>query len=185
MTDTNYFINAPNTHFWTSVLGIFNQRTYVDFNSSLEHYASENNNAILKNIRCVRGKPLEFKFIRDDSAEVIRDYVHKLMWQDDSAVTSTADKTLAQAMTYCEELTLSSDTDWRVPNINELYSIFDTDTTFTAFHNTFKYRDSGTYWSTTAVPGSDTIITLGFALGHDKVKSQDSNARVRCVRDIP
>jgi len=183
--DTNYFLNAPNTHFWTSDLGIHNWRTYVDFDSSLEHYASENNNAILKNIRCVRGKPLEFKFIRDDSAEVVRDYVHKLMWQDDSAATSTADKTLAQAMTYCEELTLSSDTDWRVPNINELYSIFDTDTTFTAFHNTFKYRDYGTYWSTTAVPGSDTIITLGFAFGHDKVKSQDSNAKVRCVRDIP
>ena len=184
-TIDDIFSNNPNTHFWSSDLGILSQRTYLNFSNSTENTATQNDDGILKNIRCVRGKALEFKFIRDDNQEVVRDYVHKLMWQDGSSATSTDDRTLEQAMTYCSTLTLSSYTDWRVPNINELYSIFDTDATFTAFHTTFKNRDFDTYWSTTAVPDSNDIITLGFLLGHDEVKTQDSNLSVRCVRDIP
>ncbi len=63
--------------------------------------------------------------------KVVNDLVTGLMWQQtidtdgDGDIDAGDKKSLSDSKTYCENLTLAGYTDWRLPNIKELYSLID------------------------------------------------------------
>ncbi|MBD3817235.1 MAG: DUF1566 domain-containing protein, partial [Halothiobacillus sp.] len=67
---------------------------------------------------------LSADFNRDDSKAIVNDNATGLSWHDD-ADASSYQATWQGAIDYCEALTLGGYDDWRLPNINELYTIVD------------------------------------------------------------
>ena len=66
-----------------------------------------------------------------NGGKVVNDLVTGLMWQQtidtdgDGDIDASDKKSLSDSKTYCENLTLAGHTDWRLPNIKELYSLID------------------------------------------------------------
>ncbi|MBT5934648.1 DUF1566 domain-containing protein [Sulfurimonas sp.] len=71
------------------------------------------------------------------SAEVFKDLSTGLIWED-SYATQGIKKDLSEAKVYCKELKLDGKSDWRLPNIKELYSIVDTNKFNPSIKNGFK-----------------------------------------------
>jgi len=68
------------------------------------------------------------------------------MWQKD---TAPGTYTWQQALTYCENLTLTGYKDWRLPNINELVTLVDYSRHSPAIHPVFIDTMTYLYWSST------------------------------------
>ncbi|WP_456401809.1 Lcl domain-containing protein [Hydrogenimonas sp.] len=145
------------------------------------------------NIRCVRGNTfIHGTFVRNDLQNVVTDTTTRLMWQDDKSLLTVGPMEWSEAIAYCESLTLGGYGDWRVPNFNELYSIWDRslpswDTGQTAFDAAFKYVANGVYWTSTTPLNESSFayvqIGNGLTSGEGAVKSNGSDIAVRCVRD--
>jgi hypothetical protein len=119
-------------------------------------------------------------FSRDDTNNVVIDNATNLMWQDDVNTT----KTWSEAITYCEDLSLASHEDWRLPNQNELESIVDDTTYNPAIDSTFHNVVSSDYWSsTTDVAGSSDAWGVDFDGGYAYADNKANTYYVRCVRD--
>ena len=119
-------------------------------------------------------------FVR--SGEHVTDTDTELMWQDDSQAGGVNFIGWAEAITQCETLSLDGFNDWRLPNINELYSIVDhsrSPTISPIFQNTNTFN----YWSSTT-DSSDTDFArlVGFSLGNDIGENKVFTQTVRCVR---
>ena len=146
-------------------------------------------------VYCVRGNTDYGKNNFSDNGDgTITDNATSLVWQQaDDGVTRDWDT----ALSYCENLTLGSKSDWRLPNTKELHSILDlsrspdTDNsaainsifTATSFTNEKGVMDYGYYWSSTTImnggasgTGTDGMngnyISFGRALGffHDSIQ---------------
>jgi len=147
------------------------------------------------------------RFTRLDSGIVV-DHEYGLQWQDD---VNHTDEWL-DAINYCENLDLGGENDWRMPNINELSFIIDTNRTEPAMNEKFKnvlldnIDDSDTnhiklcsagsygdyYWSSTSSDENQSqAIGITFKSGRhyrDSKKkyndgtSYEQNCSVRCVR---
>lgn len=140
----------------------------------------------------------------DNGNETVTDNVTELMWQQspdtdgDNDIDADDKLTYDAALTYCDNLTLGGQNDWRLPDIKQLYSLMDfrgtdisgydgTDTsTFTPFIDTdyfdFAYGDTGSgerlidsqyasstlYVSNTANDGGSTLFGVNFADGRIK-----------------
>ncbi|MBU1669175.1 DUF1566 domain-containing protein [bacterium] len=105
-----------------------------------------------------------------------------LMWQDNSD-TNTSLKTLVQAESYCKKLTIAGYNDWRLPSIEELFSIVDTDKFDTATNGKFIYTNATSYWSSNTYT-SDNSLALGinFYDGSDGLSYKTTPHYTRCVR---
>ena len=118
-------------------------------------------------------------FTRDNSTSIVTDSSTTLQWQDDINVS----KTWTQAIEYCENLTLGSHTDWRLPNENELYSLSDMSKSNPAIESIFKNVASNYYWSsTTSANYSNFAWYVGFYNGYQGNYGKNHNNYVRCVR---
>jgi len=75
-----------------------------------------------KYVRCVRGEPLAFAQFRDNRDGTVTDDATGLMWQqsDDGVRRGFGD-----AASYCRGLRLAGHTDWELPGVDELVTIFD------------------------------------------------------------
>ena len=137
-----------------------------------------------KYIRCVRGEEIKFKLIRNDNAEVVLDHKHNLMWDDTSAAATETD-TWTGAKTYCSTLSTAGHSDWRLPNINELFSIATVSEINLSFHRSFINTSASQYWSATQNEQGD-IYALDFGGNIDDVTISDTSStlHVRCVRNI-
>jgi hypothetical protein len=114
------------------------------------------------------------------SGKTVTDSTTGLVWQDDA---TPAQMTWESAIRYCEELDLGGNTDWRLPNINELTSIVDDTTSSPAISSVFVNTTSTYYWSSTTAAGytSDAwYVSFYYGLQYSYYKT-DSNY-VRCVR---
>jgi len=60
-------------------------------------------------------------FSRNNTTNIVTDNYTQLVWQDNER----QELTLPDAIEYCEALSLGGHDDWRLPNINELFSIVD------------------------------------------------------------
>lgn len=66
--------------------------------------------------------------VRNNETGVVRDRLTGLVWQDNIDFANVlAPMSWNQAIGYCEALDLGGYDDWRMPNLNELYSIVDQD----------------------------------------------------------
>lgn len=133
------------------------------------------------NVRCVRGAQIALGEFHDNGDGTITDLNTGLIWQQD-------DQTLTwqQSLSYCEELPLANNDDWRLPNIRELQTLVD-DTRTGEYALAPVFSRGGTYYASTTsarslflawaidffFPGGETLFAS---------KNEDSVALVRCVR---
>jgi len=116
------------------------------------------------------------------NGDVVVNNHSNLEWQDDNATKNTM--TWMQAIDYCENLTLDSHDDWRVPNINELKSVIDKSRdNHPALVSAFTNRTSDRYWSSTTYnPLKNLAWIVVFFDGQESGSSKTNHIYVRCVR---
>ncbi len=123
--------------------------------------------------------------IRNDVLETVYDDQTNLTWQDNKHVV-TGRYVWTEAIDYCETLSFAGKEDWRVPNMNELFSIvslINVDPTIntTVFKNTASYY----YWSSTTYAGNTNYVwNIYFNQGHGSTCTRGHIYNVRCVRGI-
>ena len=120
------------------------------------------------------------KFVR--SGDIIVDSSSSLEWQDS---ITPVEKSWEDAIDYCENLSLSSKNDWRLPNIKELFSIVDDSKSNPAINSSFINVISREYWSssTTAFSSSNAwYIDFSDGDSSNTFIPKTRGLYVRCVR---
>ncbi len=133
--------------YWSSITTNNASSAWVVKDDGNSHDESKNSSSL---VRCVRGKnKITHNFVRDNTKEVVIDTETCLMWQD-NIDTKTVQKTWQEAINYCDDLNFANFNDWRLPNINELYTTFDTYEYGKGFKSVFVNVD-WEYWSSTTI----------------------------------
>jgi Protein of unknown function (DUF1566)/Divergent InlB B-repeat domain len=114
----------------------------------------------------------------------VRDAVTGLIWE---RAPPTTDITHAAATTYCDDLTLSGFTDWRLPSFLELVSLADFGRVGPPFATTafLGIPQNSFYWSSTDQAGDPTssrVINTNYPVSRQRNKTLTSGSLVRCVR---
>ena len=119
--------------------------------------------------------------LADNGNQTVTDLATGLVWdQRETALT-----TWEAALAYCEALNHGSQTDWRLPNRNELETLVDeTRTAVPALDRTyFPSGQSNLYWSSTSYPVTSTqAFYLDFSYGNLGNSAKTNALYVRCVR---
>ena len=132
--------------------------------------------------RCVRNVPTRATIHFTANADAtVTDARTGLVWQQ-AEVTATM--TWEAALSYCENLTLGSNTAWRLPNSKDLRSLNDEtlinpslDTTY------FPGAQATRYWSSTTLAGrTDAAWFTDFTSGLVSYNAKTGLLAVRCVR---
>lgn len=121
-------------------------------------------------------------FFRDDAKEVVIDKERNLMWQDDSAASST-DKNYADAIGHCENLDFAGYTDWYLPSVNELKSIVKAENYPRSIVKAFQNVYADYYWSSTEHSSELAWIVL-FIYEDVTYYHKNDPSYVRCVRKL-
>ena len=140
----------------------------IDFSNATEQIESIDEDYY---VRCVRSD-IDFYPNISSSNGIITDHTLNLMWYDSSEFLNYSD-----AINRCEDLNISNYNDWRVPNINELYTIQ---------QDFFPNIAHVQYWSSTAQydTNGSKIYTFDFSLNLIELKNSIDYAKTVCVRDI-
>lgn len=123
-------------------------------------------------------------FTKNDG--VITDSLTRLQWQDDYSDNAVQIKqsNWIDAIGYCENLTLGSYADWRLPSITELGSIVDYSRKNPAANGIFESINNGLFWTSTTL--GSAIITHAWIIDFDKGGQSNMGKTnilgVRCVR---
>ena len=118
--------------------------------------------------------------IRDNTNNIILDSRTGLIWSD----TAPQTKTWINAIDYCENLTIGSFTNWRLPNINELESITDRRAYSPATSTSFQNIQSNKYFSSTTYVGEPTKAWIkDFYYGASSFELKTDSLNVICVVD--
>lgn len=143
---------------WSSTVRSDNSAINYFFNFLDGHLKSGFNNSSTFTFfyRCVRGAEIgASNSFTDNGDSTVTDNNTGLVWQQTNATESGTDYqfTWQAALSYCENLSLGGNADWRLPNVKELQSIVDytdaadsTDSVFT-FNQTA--NTGGFFWSST------------------------------------
>ncbi|NVO09243.1 MAG: DUF1566 domain-containing protein [Bacteroidales bacterium] len=91
---------------------------------------------------------------KDNGDGTITDNYTGLIWQK---LKSTSTYTWEEALAYASGLSLANKTDWRIPNVKELYSLNDEKLHAPSFNTAyFTNISSGNFWSSTTLPNQTT-----------------------------
>ena len=120
----------------------------------------------------------------DNNDGTVTDVATGLIWEQRGDIT---ERTHADAISYCLNLVLANNSDWRMPHIKELNSIVDFRNTNPALDSAFFLDIDDEFWSSTALslaPNSGVFWTVSFTNGQLGISSSAPNAAnlVRCVR---
>ena len=143
-------------HYWTSDKSAKREKQfwYVDFNFGDTDYRKQTQ---LSSVRCIykgNAKPKQIQALyRDNTLEVVRDPNTSLMWQDSEDMSSMKFSQKG-AQNYCQNLSLATFSDWRLPTIKELLSITDTNRFDPALKEVFKVHANTFYWTSSDFPKS-------------------------------
>jgi uncharacterized protein DUF1566 len=121
-------------------------------------------------------------FYRDDAKAVVIDKERNLMWQDDSAASST-DKNYSDAIAHCEGLEFAGHTDWYLPGVNELKSIVKAENYPRSIVKAFQNVYPDYYWSSTEYSAELAWIVL-FIYEDVTYYHKSDPSHVRCVRKV-
>lgn len=122
-------------------------------------------------------------------ANTVKDYDTDLMWQDNHDAKSIK-RDWQGAKNYCQELTLSGYSDWRLPVIKELQSIVDItrhDPAIKKIFNNVSFGPMEDYWSATeSVFSSQSAWRVSFDDGTSISRlwneTKSDKYFIRCVR---
>ena len=116
----------------------------------------------------------------DNGDGTVTDNTTGLIWQQ----AEGGSKTWEDALTYCEDLPLGGDTDWRLPNVKELESLTDDSQYSPAIDKDyFTNAYSSNYWSSTTNANNTTNAwNVNFNNGNVNNNNKTNNLYVRCVR---
>lgn len=119
-------------------------------------------------------------YTRDNANGIVTDNTTGLIWQDN---TVSPVMNWTSAGTYCEDLTLGGQTDWRLPSVSELRTLVDKGRLF-PIDPTFQNTTSAYhYWSTTTyTDDSSSVFVTEFYNGSDYVRNKSNDGLARCVR---
>lgn len=119
-----------------------------------------------------------------DTGTTVKDNAVGLEWKDNSYI---AHKKYSDAVTYCANVSWSGHTDWRLPTIDELYTITDRGAHDPAIFNTFDNTNSAMYWAINDdYADNSKAYVLNFSDGTDFTVDKNIQKYARCVRkDTP
>ena len=124
------------------------------------------------------------EFLRVDNKDIVIDKSTNLMWQDNIDANTTL-KSWIDSIKYCESLNLGGYNDWRLPNVNELESIIDYNSSNPAISNIFKYVASDFYWTSSSVYNyNKNAIDIFFDDGENTEDDKQYVENFRCVRNV-
>jgi hypothetical protein len=137
-------------------------------------------------VRCVSGKasgiglaPSSRSFTRDSTNDIVTDNITSLQWTDDAG-TAGENGTWREAINYCETLTHGGFTDWRLPNVNEWYTIVkntglkEKESFYPEFHSIIGDHHKTFYWTSTTYNELKHVAWLiGFYVGSDTTSTKD------------
>ncbi len=176
--NATYFPGTSSSSYWSSTTTAYSTSYawYVDFDYG---YSSNTNNAYSYYVRCVRGGQTT-QSLTDNGNGTMTDSGTHLTWQQGEGGA----KTWEAALSYCEGLSLAGQTDWRLPNIKELFSIVDDTRDNPAINTTlFPNAISSSYWSsTTPAFFTSTAWLVYFNYGLSGSDYKAGSDYVRCVR---
>jgi hypothetical protein len=205
------FQNYPNTStanvgswgdikFWSSTLDVastqYNMAFFVDIDigRSMTNDVPRNGWA-----RCVRGDELNMttNTMTRDNDGIVTDSTTGIMWQDNYSDNGDAMKSVfwAEAITYCDNLSLGGHTDWTLPNANEMKTILDYNRSAPTINPafTFAINDVDSFWTSTTqkhytVEGEDTnaafvgLFDANSPIVYSAWKVEEAHPAVRCMR---
>ncbi|MCK5809257.1 DUF1566 domain-containing protein [bacterium] len=132
-------------------------------------------------VRCVRGKfcshSSRFTSSTVSNDVVVTDSTTRLIWTKNYELA----KNWQEALSYCENLTYAEESDWRLPNINEIKTL----TTYSNYAPASYFPDmpSISFWSsTTGKTALDFAMNISFNAGLVGSLYKGYDNGVRCVR---
>ncbi|WP_265822976.1 Lcl C-terminal domain-containing protein [Geovibrio ferrireducens] len=164
------FMNVTPHSYWssTSIDADSNNFLYVNF---LRGETYENSSDQLWKAVCVSGGSVPGSdFVKSEDGAVITDTVTQLVWENRTVSNIVVSWDIA--LSYCENLDHGGYTDWRLPNINELQTLYDhtqhspsANDVFDTFDAQAEYYSGAPfgyyYWSSTSVPGDSSAALFG------------------------
>jgi hypothetical protein len=128
----------------------------------------------------------------DNGNKTVTDNATGLMWQKED---DNIKRTWTEAVSYCDALILAGYSDWRLPTVNELWSLKQpNDYTDPTIDETYFPNTDSVYWTSTeggrSEEGGSIKITndpskawvVAFSLGITLAGNKSSPCYVRCVR---
>lgn len=177
--NSTYFPSTQSSDYWTNEYS-GNVGWAVSF---VDGYLS---NPQTGYIRCVRGtKTYPSGFIFNDNGDgTATDMVTTLMWQQQD---DGAQKTWANAITYCTGLSLGGHADWRLANVKELTSIAYYKSSNPAINTKIFPSTPSTstafYWTSTTISNDGaTACAVNFSNGGAGGRAKTGSSYARCVR---
>jgi len=166
---------------------VFHSRNVNQFNSARNwyiHFNAGSNGAFngAYTTRCVRGAEAPREHYSDNGDSTVTDHLTDLTWDQGE----TALMTWEAALGYCEGLSLAEQTDWRLPNRNELQSLIDYDRPTQPSINGAFFPNATSVWYWTSTTNKATAIDawyvdfIGGSIYFTAAKTASYN--VRCVR---
>jgi len=179
-TINDKFSSTSSSYYWSgnSYSGDSNSSFIVLFDGmNFDTYTAKTE---LHYSRCVRGNSYFSNDFVDNGNNSISDQNTGLMWQK----TESGTLNWEQAISYCNDLTLAGNNDWRLPTIIELQHLMDFSTNQPAMDTTF-FPNAGIYynWSSTTIPFDSTrAYEINAGYGNITASLKASNYHnVRCV----
>ncbi|MCD8552382.1 putative Ig domain-containing protein [Seleniivibrio sp.] len=135
----------------------------------------------LNNVKCSRYSQTGYTapiYKRDHNTRIVDAKGTMLQWDDDT--TSAQVATWSNAVAYCENKTLNGLTDWRLPNIKEMISLFEYPN---ELNSEFVNYAAVAYWtSTTDAEDTDKAWYFNISAGTVATTAKTGNQNIKCVR---
>lgn len=136
-------------------------------------------------VMCVSGE-LGFGRVeleRDDEKNVVIDSTNRVWWTDEREEKYLKWK---DAEEYCKTLFFAGVSNWRMPSVEELYSIVDHQRDDKPFVNRrFLWISPTWYWSSTKVISKpQNVFSVNFYYGSDNLSYRENRNRVICIRNM-
>jgi hypothetical protein len=111
----------------------------------------------------------------------VRDNNTALVWQQ---LDDDTGREWANALSYCNDLTLGGHSDWRLPSVKELISILDVHNIAPAIDNTvFPDTNRANYWTSTSISVDPSRAWhVNFDWSNNYYSDKATANYVRCVR---
>jgi len=184
-------VSGDNDGYWTSLSYSGNPSVSTAWYETFDYgsvYSADKGSPYY--VRCVRGEETAQSF-KDNGNGTVTDSRTGLTWQKNAEKTAGLSIPWADALSYCEGLSLGGKADWRLPNAKELESLTDDDHINPAINaKYFPNTDTGRYWwsSTSLEKGPNygpnyayyVAFYSGSVIGY--LDTKNTSLDVRCVR---